>query len=223
MSDVDLYVARQPIFDANLNVHAYELLYRSAAEGGFNGADANQATARVISAAFYTAHGAGILGGKPAFINFPQRMLEEDDAQILPPRSTVIEVLEDVEATEALRRACRRLRAAGFRVALDDVTDGRARHPLADAADIVKVDFRGTGRDGWSAIASLYQPSLQLLAEKVETQEEYRAALSLGYTLFQGYSSPSLRPPPRATSRSRSSPTCAFSARCTGPTRIWGR
>lgn len=187
MSDVELYVARQPIFDVHLHVYAYELLYRSGVGGGFDGADPNLATARVINAAFYSVQGTGMLGGKPAFINFPQRMLEEEDAIVLPPRATVIEVLEDVEATEAVRTACRRLRSQGFRVALDDVADRRRRHPLAAEADIVKVDYRAAGADGVRMIPPLYGPGLTWLAEKVETHDEYREARAAGYTLFQGY------------------------------------
>src|SRR5689334_2671890 len=98
---MELFVARQPIFDRALTVVAYELLYRSGPRNEFDGTDARTATAKVINAVFYSPEGGKVLGGRPAFVNFPESLLL-DDVGLFLPRDTVIEVLESVEPSERI-------------------------------------------------------------------------------------------------------------------------
>jgi EAL and modified HD-GYP domain-containing signal transduction protein len=184
---MELFVARQPIFDRHLVVYGYELLFRSGLTNAFDGTEENTATSKVIAAAFYSLDGEDILGAKRAFVNFPRAMLVNETAIILPPDIAVIEVLENVEPDREIVDACRRLRERGFKIALDDFVDTEQPHPLAPLANFIKVDLRATGRDARKAIAARYGRGLGLLAEKVETQEEFREAVSDGFSYFQGY------------------------------------
>lgn len=184
---MELYIARQPIFDARRNVCAYEMLFRSGLLNTFDGSDGNTATAKVISAVFGTPDGERLLDGKPAFINFPRTLLLEETASVLPPRNTVVEILESVEPDSAVQAACGRLRARGFRLALDDFVPTSATHPLIACADFLKVDFRLASPRQQTAAAARFGGQLRLLAEKVETPEEFRRAARLGYEFFQGY------------------------------------
>jgi EAL and modified HD-GYP domain-containing signal transduction protein len=183
---MELYVARQPIFDCRLRVVAYELLFRSGRNGSFDSADGSAATCKVIDSIFYSPEGEGVMGGKPAFINFPEDLLLTDGAAILPPAATVIEILETVRPDSELVAACARLRARGYRIALDDF-DPAVSNPLTEVADIIKIDFRATSRAEQAAAASYYGRRSGMLAEKVETQEEFHQAVSMGYQYFQGY------------------------------------
>ena len=184
---MELLVARQPIFDARLRVRAYELLFRSSLKNVFDGSEGNAATAHVINAAFGSPDSERLLGGKPAFLNFPHRLLVEDVASVLPPETTVIEILETVEPDSEVIEACGRLRAQGYRLALDDFVPQETPHPLAALADYLKVDFRLTSAQQQRAIALRFREQLHLLAEKVETPQEFRWAAGQGYELFQGY------------------------------------
>src|SRR5690348_5344362 len=123
---MELLVARQPIFDSHLQVCAYELLFRSSLKNSFDGTEGNAATSKVISAVFGSEDSERLLGGKRAFLNFPRTLLVEDAASVLPPRSTVIEILETVEPDSEVMKACGRLRAHGYQLALDDFEIGRA-------------------------------------------------------------------------------------------------
>jgi c-di-GMP-related signal transduction protein len=183
---MELYVARQPIFDCRLNVCAYELLFRSGLDGGFDGEEAGSATSKVINAIFYSPDGPALLGGKPAFINFERELLVSKSAAILPPATTVIEILETVRADAELVAACRDLRARGYRIALDDF-DPSASDALTPVADILKIDFRATSRAEQRALAARYGRRAEMLAEKVETGEEFHSAAAAGYRYFQGY------------------------------------
>ncbi len=185
---VDTFVARQPIFDLQRAVHGYELLFRSGPENVFHFTDPDVASSRVVDDGLHVFGLNRLAGKKAVFVNLTHRLLEEDLAFVLPPKSTVVEILETVEPDDAVVEACRRLRHAGYRIALDDFTFRPEMEPLLELANVVKVDFRatdaGTRRD---LVALLLPRKIRLLAEKVETAEEFREAVEMGYSYFQGY------------------------------------
>lgn len=182
-------MARQPIFDIRQRVVAYELLYRN--EDGINPLpliSGDQASSRVILHSYTSIADAGDLRTLPAFINFSQQMLEADTLPSLSPREIVIEILEDCQPTPSLIAAARRLREAGFRLALDDFSYSEAFDPLLEIADIVKLDIRAQSPAQLQAMIPLLRRfNVTLLAEKVETRDEYELCKSLGCELFQGY------------------------------------
>jgi len=107
---------------------------------------------------------------------------------VLPPSMTVLEILETLEPTEGLIEACRKAKALGFRLALDDFVWQPGIEPLVVLADYVKVDFTLLDAAGREDLRRrLSDVTVALVAEKVETQEEYKQACSEGFTLFQGY------------------------------------
>jgi EAL and modified HD-GYP domain-containing signal transduction protein len=183
---MELFVARQPIFDRNLSVVAYEMLYRSGATNAYDGADPRTATAKVLNAVFYSPDGHNLLGGRPAFVNFPESMLL-DGTGFLLPTNTVIEVLETVEPTPEIAECCRNLQNGNYRIALDDFAYSDQTHPLAPFATYIKVDLRATSRATCKQLVAKYGRGRTMLAEKVETEEEFRWAAANGFSLFQGY------------------------------------
>lgn len=183
----EVFLARQPILDVRQKVYGYELLYRSAGADSFDGADAGRATGTVLANALCVIGLDRVTGGRPAFINFPEGLLDGELVSVLPPESVVIELLETVRPTGEVVEQCRALRERGYRLALDDFTGAPELAVLVELADILKVDFPASGRAGRRELAKRYRGRLRLLAEKVETEEEFREARSLGYDLFQGY------------------------------------
>ncbi len=188
-ADGKLFVARQPIFTREGDVFGYELLFRSGAENVFGVADGNHATAELIASDIPTFGLEQLSGGKPAFINFTREMLLGDYCTLLP-RGTVVEALEDIEPDDDVLKACRRLRADGYRLALDDLSSTDGYEALLDLADIVKVDFRLLAPEQRAPLTRELRAGsgrAQLLAEKVETPAESGEAMDLGYDYFQGY------------------------------------
>jgi len=180
--------ARQPIYNRRRAVAGCELLFRPAPGTPWDSVDGDFATRQVMLSAFTETSFRDVCGHKPAFINFNAGTLEA--AQTFSPDELVIEVLETVQATPEVKEVLRRCRARGYRIALDDYQLADAGHPLLPFADIVKLDYpaytpAGLGR----VIAALKQayPRLQLLAEKIETPEDFRRCESVGCDLFQGY------------------------------------
>jgi EAL and modified HD-GYP domain-containing signal transduction protein len=126
--------------------------------------------------------------GHRAFINCTREILLKDYITLLPSEQTVVEVLETVPADDLVVAACRRLKEAGYVIALDDFAMNDPREVLTDLADIIKVDLRSTSAEDAAAMVKRYGPwRCRMLAEKVETREEFIAAKKAGFLYFQGY------------------------------------
>ncbi|MCZ2073853.1 MAG: HDOD domain-containing protein [Bryobacterales bacterium] len=184
---MDVFVARQPIYERSLKVYAYELLFRQRAAANAQVFDGNAATSSVIANGMFLIGARSLLGGRPAFINFTEDLLLTDIPSILPPRELIVEVLETVSATAETINACRKLKTQGYLLALDDFTGRGENGALADLADIIKVDFLQTTTAEQEWIAKTYGKRKLLLAEKVETIQDFEQAHRMGYAYFQGY------------------------------------
>jgi c-di-GMP phosphodiesterase len=184
--DIVRYVARQPILDLRGRVHGYELLFRSGREQAFRG-DGNLATRTMLDNTVIFGL-ERLTGGLTAFVNCTREALTENLVDVLPPSLFVLEILENVEPTAQLLEACRGLKMAGFRLALDDFRWRPELEPLVALADYVKVDFMLSGEEERrDLLRRLRNVPVALVAEKIETQEEYEQARAEGFQLIQGY------------------------------------
>ena len=184
------FIARQPIFDNQMRVYAYELLHRFNDEKNTAGdiRDPDRASSETMMTSFHSIGIEKITGGKRAFVNFTERLLETGVATLFPSEYLVVEVLENVQPTESVLTACRQLKRDGYLLALDDFVLKDELRPLLSLADIIKIDWLHTPMEDIPAlVSSLKEFSLLLLAEKIETKEAYHTAASMGFTLFQGY------------------------------------
>jgi EAL and modified HD-GYP domain-containing signal transduction protein len=179
------FIARQAIFDKKRDVFGYELLARSGWENRFTG-DSDTATRKMIfDGALYGFE--GLTRGRRSFVNCTRESLVEGLVTLLP-KTTVLEILETVTPDEQVIEACRKFKELGYQIALDDFRIGPAMEKLVELADYVKVDFRLSDKEERRAILAYLDGSkAQLVAEKIETEEEYKTAAEEGFDLFQGY------------------------------------
>lgn len=185
---MDQFIARQPIFDVTRDVVGYELLFRNGLANYFGSIDGNEATRQVLLNTFVLFGLTRLTGGRPAFINFTRDFLFNDLVRLFPPNSIVVELLEDIHVDREVIAACRKLKDAGYSIALDDVVELDSYGELLEMADIVKIDFRAASPERRHAMArQLFGRPMRLLGEKVETYEELRTAIDEGFALFQGY------------------------------------
>ncbi|MFN8705661.1 MAG: EAL and HDOD domain-containing protein [Planctomyces sp.] len=185
---MDAFIARQPIFDRDLAVYGYELLFRNGAENFFRPVDGNFATQSLISDAVHLHSIEKITEGRRCFINFTRESILSELYAVLPAGSTVVEVLETVEISSEIIQACRKLREQGFTLALDDYVLDPGFNELLPLVDILKVEFPALSADQHAQITKMSaEHRFMLLAEKVETQDQFLHAKALGYHLFQGY------------------------------------
>ena len=186
---MDAFLARQPIFDKKKSLFAYELLFRDSLSNYVpKQIDGDAATSRLLSNGLLTMGVEKITGGSRAFINFTQNLLIQGIPFLFPPETTVVEVLEDVEPTPDVIRACKDIAAKGYLLALDDFVFRKDLQPLIDVAHIIKFDFRLTSaQEIRYYMKQLPVNRVKLLAEKVETNKEFKQAVAMGFEYFQGY------------------------------------
>jgi len=184
----EYFIGRQPIYDAGLNVTAYELLYRDSDSAHAPVFDGDHATSNVLINSFLEMGLSRVVGEHQAFINFTRSFLLNHDG--LPPPSTqlVLEILEDVAVDQKLIDSIGDLRRRGYIIALDDFKYHEDLRPLVELANIIKIDLQAMSRDDVSThLEILKKYPVQLLAEKIETPDEFDWCKSQGFHLFQGF------------------------------------
>ncbi|HAN10333.1 MAG TPA: diguanylate phosphodiesterase [Clostridiales bacterium] len=189
---MDIFVARQPIFDTKKNVFAYELLYRDSSVNKYTETDGNKATAAVLANSFMEIGYDTITNGKKAFINFTEELLHMGAPTLFPKELIVIEILEDVEPTAVLVGKCIEFKEKGYTIALDDFEYRYISKykSLLKVIDILKVDWLlNSVGEQINIVKEIKKinPKIKFLAEKIETNTDYEEALKSGYSLFQGY------------------------------------
>jgi EAL and modified HD-GYP domain-containing signal transduction protein len=185
----EFYLARQPILGRDQKLVAFELLFRAAPEHeDAQLTDYAAATAAVISHASQLGMHQ-VVGEQVAFVNVDEVVLMSDFVRFLPPDKVILEILETVLPTPQLLGRIRELKELGFKFALDDVIGHSEQvSKLRNLVDVIKVDLQGVGRDELAELVhALRGPHQKLLAEKVETVEEFQLCLELGFEYFQGY------------------------------------
>ena len=181
------FVARHPILTADEKLFGYELLFRDGVEDYFRAPDPDAASRSTLSTSMLT--GLDVLcDGHRAFINCTHDVLLKDYITLLPAPQTVVEILESVPPDELVKAACFRLRESGYLIALDDFAVDDPRTSLVGLADIIKVDLSLMQLHQAAAMVKQYgSRRCQMLAEKVETREQFDAVKNAGFVYFQGY------------------------------------
>jgi c-di-GMP-related signal transduction protein len=184
-----VYLGRQPIIDRKGALHAYELLFRDGPDNRARIFDDVQATAHVVARTVGELGLSAVLGDHRGFVNMNRDLLFDDIVHIMPPDRFVLEILETVTFDARLFKRCEQLRAAGFQFALDDVVS--LTEPLHEAlpyVDYVKVDFLAADRAHLPQLTdALKMHGKTLVAEKIETHQDFDEASQLGFDFFQGY------------------------------------
>ena len=184
------YFARQPILDRKKRAFRYEFLFRVGTQNRScisSPAESESATRRMVdSSVLYDFE--SLAGRGKAFLNCTRGSLTSGLVTLLPARSTVLEILEDIEPDNGILEACRQLRALGYQFSLDDFVPRPGLEKFLPYADYIKIDFRLSDASQRADIRHyLKDCNARLIAEKVEEQEEFDTAVEEGFDLFQGY------------------------------------
>lgn len=186
---IDVFVGRQPILDKNLDIFGYELLFRNGkAPNSAEILEPDSATAQVMMSALGDIGLKDLSDNKKVFINFTESLLLEKNLDFFSPKHVVIEVLENVKLSPSLLRSLRKLREDGYTIALDDYIFHPDLKPLESFADIIKVDILEVGpKELAKHVTRLKNQGIRLLAEKVESQQQFELCKKIGFDYFQGY------------------------------------
>ena len=191
--DVDapetVFVSRQPILDATGKVFGYELLHRetTAASSGGQGETAEAAGARGLTDVVLGLGLDTLAEGKPAFLNFTRDLLVGQAATLLPPAKTVIQLRRGLQVDEEVVTACQQLHDAGYRLALDFISDPESER-LLPFVKFPKIDVRSMSTAAAATLVKRFSAgNAKVIAEKVESAEAFQEAKAAGFSLFQGY------------------------------------
>ncbi len=183
-----IFLARQPIYDHQLNVFAYELLYRKKATDQADVSDEDKATSDVIISALVDIGLENIVGNRFAFINMTRGFLMGELPLPQMQEQIVLEVLENEVADEALQTGLEELARTGYRIALNDFIYTPKFDRLLEISQFVKLDVSIlSDADLNNHVDILRKHNIKLLAERVETQEKYEQCKDLGFDYFQGF------------------------------------
>ena len=185
----EILVGRQPIYDDNLNVIAYELLFRDhPKQNAANILDGDKATSQLILNTFLDIGLDNIVGKHPAFINLTRNFILDPDAIPFDKNQVVLEILEDVEIDEEVTQAVARLHNKGYSIALDDYIYDHSHDDIMPYISIIKIDILGeTEQQLQEHVNNLNGFKGKLLAEKIENQDEYEYCKQLGFDFYQGF------------------------------------
>jgi EAL and modified HD-GYP domain-containing signal transduction protein len=186
---MNFYAARQPILDKSKKLFAYELLFRDGIDNVFPDIDGDEATSKMIEASQFNMGISEFTGNKPAFINFTLETLSQGYPEMLAPEEVVVEILETIKPGKKLLALCKDLHKKGYILALDDYEHQSVWIHFYPYIKIIKIDIRQSGLDEIKEVLTAVKdhPHIKMLAEKVETYEEYNQMLQLGFDYFQGY------------------------------------
>jgi len=184
----EILIGRQQILDHNLDIFAYEILFRGRNFDLSNPDDAPLATNQVISDTLLEIGLNNLVGRAKAFVNFTEQNLLDKTPLHLPKDRVVIEVLEGIKITPDLVTTLKDFSDQGYTLALDDFILTPEWLPLLEFADIIKLDIMQMPMEETLALIEQLKPyQLTLLAEKVETHEEFQILQQAGCSLFQGF------------------------------------
>lgn len=184
------YVARQAIYNVDKRVFAYELLFRDGDSNCFPDMSPDEATSSMIANSHLTVGIEDITFNKPAFINFHKDTLLYRFPSTLDPQSVVIEIVETVEVNDELVQACKHIRDLGYQLALDDFDFTPRWEIFLPFVDYIKVEVEEIEKQGPAAVTKIKELNslgIKIIAEKVETHEQFERFKNMGVKLFQGY------------------------------------
>ncbi|NKB34992.1 MAG: HDOD domain-containing protein [Pseudomonadales bacterium] len=182
------YVARQTIVGTNRNTMGYELLFRDGSENAYPNIPLDEATSRLIVESHLDLGIDKLVGSHKAFINFTEKSLIEKFPLVFDKDKIVVEVLESVNPSEEIVDACRELVDEGYTLALDDHDFSDKWDHVPELIDIIKIDIAHIKRDELGErLKNLNFTDKTLIAERVETHEQFAYCKEMGFDYFQGY------------------------------------
>jgi len=183
-----VFVGRQPILNRGKKIFGYELLFRNSVVSDADVLNNIKATATVIVNTLNNIGLKRLIGEKKGFINVDAEILESGILDLLPKENLVLEILETVELTNNIVELCKKLRINGYQLALDDFIYCEPLSPAMRTANYIKIDLPMYNRQSLTrVVGQLKSYPVKLLAEKVETKEDFDLCYALGFDFFQGY------------------------------------
>jgi EAL and modified HD-GYP domain-containing signal transduction protein len=184
---LDLFISRQPIFDRQLRVYGYELFFRSGVQSIFGRIHPDEALSDSFLSKNRSPDLGALTGNKRYFLSVTLDILLQGYVHLLPKELAAVEIPRFLPPSSDVMAACKKLKEAGYLIAVEDAGGAERRESLLALADMVKLQFPGTGGSGERCVAELFASGkVQLIAEKVATPKILDEAREMNFDYFQG-------------------------------------
>lgn len=181
-------IGRQPVINHHQEIIGYEFFFRNTQQDNRPFQEDLETCSKLLSATMDEMQENWLLGKQYAFINVSHTMLNSAFLELLPAEKTVLEIVGELQLTPELLQRCQALKAQGFKLALDNPQQHSNLQALVSLANYIKLDMREAGLAEARQWLTQYQSATTVVvAEKVETKEQFKALQEMGYRYFQGY------------------------------------
>jgi len=185
----DFFMARRPVMDREQNLVAHELMFFSDDRIIADSGDAGERPAsRTVITDVYQHGMARVIGDLVGILYVDPQTIMGDVFDFLPPTKLVMEIADVHAVTPALLERLAELNRKGFHFALVDNNGAVDLSDLLPFVDGVRIDVTGKSEVELARLCAAYAPlGKRLLAEKVDTHEQFQVCYRLGFDYFQGY------------------------------------
>lgn len=182
------FIGRQPVLDEHTDTFAYNLMFQGGTEDYFTKVNADDSKRNILDSEAFRDELDILSSNKRIFITFTEKLLLEGYWSVLPKDQAIIEISESVQPSPDIIDVCKTLKSNGYMLAMGDFHYSSAWEPVIEIADVLKVNIKTSSKNEVEAYAIKYaQEHVKLLAERVETLQDYYHLRKLGYNYFQGY------------------------------------
>jgi len=190
---MEVFVARQPVFDKQKGVYGYQLSFRSRFETYYQALESGKSDTDLMAFVNF----GELTVGKKGFVSFSRDLLLMDFPILFPNDATVAVISGGMDSDEEALARCRELRDYGYTIAIGDFGSQLLDSPFLDVAGMAVVKFSETSVEERRILCEkLAAREIETIAGNVETAEDFDQAASWGYSYFQGefFAKPVVRP-----------------------------
>lgn len=181
---------RQPIFDRDLAVRGYELLFRGreTATAPDEDSGVGRLTVEKLLGSETVEPVAALAGTKRAFCRVSRRIVTGEVPVLVPPDRVVLDISPAVVGDDADLAPCRQLLSRDYTLAVDGADGSDAADRLLGLASMVTIDVADIDRQRLAELVARCRSfDVELIARGVDTPATLGWCESLGFDLFQGY------------------------------------
>lgn len=188
VSDHNVMVARQPIYNNRMGVYGYELLFRSS-PNTTGDLKPTEATAQVLATTILNFGLDELVLNRKAVINVTRAFLDIMSDIQLPTGQVILDLPDNIAVDDGLIAKLEELKGMGFGISVGGLANLKDLQQVFPFASIFRIDVHQINISQLDALVKLLRrfKHLSLQALKIETMEEYRFYCDRGFDYLQGY------------------------------------
>ena len=181
------------MIDRKHDAYAYELIFKNESDEAQSLSGAVKETAKLIMSSIGSSEIQKLLGKKTlAYVNVEEGALLKDLLDVLDKDRFILNILGDIDLSEKVIAKIVQYRKRGFRLSLENFDSSTEMilkfQRLFNYIDIIKMDVATSHPANLEKIMTKFKGTrIKLLAQNIETKQDFQKYFSMGFDYFQGY------------------------------------